>query len=366
LCRGGVVVVMLATKAPKRPLSNPSQRTPTDEEVLELERLVRLAVRAFFEAIDIVIVDTLVRHRAKMKDEAIAQLLNLPSKDVKASLNNLRSNMVVASETRNEKDQIITPQEETFYEPGQRKSRKSISHNLWYIDYPKFLDMLRFRLWKVSTNTHQDDKVFYKCTNPSCGRVYDAIKGPQYAFKCRDRCDSDLEKVIQSSTQGANLGTLNILMDQLKKCDDLPFPQFEKWITEVETDYEHRKAKPQRSHHGHKYGKDIVVKIEVDLNDLVHPSTSSIFPQEREEATNKGPPPWMSKPIDAIAANSGQLIIRVPPRTEKKAQNVVASSALSFSVPHWPSEPNYKYFFEKQSLCVLKKEPTKAKKEVQM
>jgi transcription initiation factor IIE alpha subunit len=341
----------------KRPGSSnkgpPPPRLPNDEEILDLERLVRLAARAFFDPIDIVILDNLIRLRSKVKDEALAQLLNLPTKEVKASLNFLKANYVVTSETRNEKDQIVTSQEENYYEPGQKKTRtKSINHNLWFIDYPKFMDMLRFRLWKLSTNTHQDEKVFYKCTNTSCQQIYDAIKGPQYAFKCRDKCDSPLEKVIQTSGQGANLGALTSLMDQLKKCDDLPFPQFEKWITEVEDDYEQTKAKP-RPRMGVKFGREIDVKIEVDLNELQHPATMSILPLVKDETVSRGPPPWMTKPINAIAANSGQLIIKTPVRMEKKTDK--QEVLFDLTVPHWPSDPHYKRFWELQS-CYLKKD----------
>jgi hypothetical protein len=120
-------------------------RTPTEAEVKELERLVQLTARAFYEPLDVVVLDNLIKKRCKVKDLALSQLLQLPQKTVQMSLNRLRNNLIVDYETRNEKDQVVTTQEENLdsFEKKRARSSKTV-HTLWYIDYPRFMDMLRF------------------------------------------------------------------------------------------------------------------------------------------------------------------------------------------------------------------------------
>ena len=106
-----------------------------------------------------------------------------------------------------------------------------------------------------------------------------------------------------------NLGALTVLMEHLKQCEDVPFPKIDGWITEVESDDE-QQARPKSHHEVPKQ------KIVVDL-DVKHPALICILPQENDQtSSDKGPPPWMNKPVDITLANTGKLILPAPPKKE--------------------------------------------------
>ena len=116
----------------------PEPRPPTDPELKKLERLIQLTIRAFFDPIDIVVIDELVRRRSKVKDKVLAQLLNLRPKEVQSSLYRMKDNLLVSHETRNEKNQIVTIQESRSNDMYKRARSMSIVHTFWVCQFSSF------------------------------------------------------------------------------------------------------------------------------------------------------------------------------------------------------------------------------------
>ena len=147
-----------------------------------------------------------------------------------------------------------------------------------------------------------------------------------------------------------NLGALTVLMEHLKQCEDVPFPKFDGWITEVESDDE-QQARP-KSHHGmakpgQKPGVEGKIEIVVDL-DVKHPASICILPQENDQtSSNKGPPPWMKKPVDITLANTGKLILPAPPKKET-GDPKNKQETLHAQVVHWPSKDGYRRYYAGQ------------------
>uniref|UniRef100_A0A7S4KGS3 HTH TFE/IIEalpha-type domain-containing protein n=1 Tax=Paramoeba aestuarina TaxID=180227 RepID=A0A7S4KGS3_9EUKA len=300
-----------------------ANKGPTDKQYRQLERVVRLTVRAFFDPAEIVVIDELVRQRqTKVKDEALAKLLHLKVRDVQRALNKLHPQMIVAFEKRNEKNEVVTSQEENNSgEPGQRRQRsKNIVHTLWYIDYPKFLDMLRYKLsvMQNSRSQRQSKTNPYECKK--CEKEYDVLVAALgHRFLC-EKCGQPLTEKVVNSNHG-NLDTLSLLTAQLQKCDDIPPPEHPRFITDV---VEHDESGSSKHapilRYDPKAPKSGDIKVVLDY-EWRHPALFPIVPDEDDsESSSKGPPPWMNMPINAEQANSGRLIIPVPRKEKEQLQ----------------------------------------------
>ena len=112
-------------------------RSPTDQEIKKLERLIQLTVRAFFQPIDIVVIDELVRRRSKVTDKALAKLLKLGGKEVQSSLYRMEKNWMVTLEMRNEKNQVVSSSQggesgsSGPYRHHRKVRNRSVVHALW-------------------------------------------------------------------------------------------------------------------------------------------------------------------------------------------------------------------------------------------
>ena len=146
------------------------------------------------------------------------------------------------------------------------------------------------------------------------------------------------------------LGALTILIEQVKQCEDIPFPKFENCITEVESDEEQQlrpKANQSMVRVGQKTGREGNIKIVLDMN-VKHPASISIIPQQTDRAGSLySPPPWMLKPVDISVANIGKLILPF----SKKNENIRTErkqDTKSYQDVHWPSKDLYKKYFASQ------------------
>ena len=340
--------------APKK-LEEPN-KSPTEKQYKQLERLVRLTVRAFFNPEEIVVIDELVRQRqTKVKDEALAKLLHLKLRDVQRALNKLQPQMIVAFEKRNEKNEVVTSQDETATEPGQRRQRsKNIVHTLWYIDYPKFLDMLRYKLWNMQNarTQQQTQSNTYECKK--CLMEYDVIAAALgHRFHCK-KCQLPLTEKVVRSNHG-NLDTLSILTAQLQKCDDIPPPEHPRFITDVLEDDRPGSSKQNPiMRYDPKATKSGDIKVVLDYESR-HPALFSIVPEDNDyESSSKGPPPWMNMPINASYANSGRLIIPVPRKEKEQLQR--DNFGLDVIGHYWGNNKTYNEYFRQQCSRLKAKE----------
>ena len=335
----------MMANAPKK--LDDTNKTPTEKQYKQLERLVRLTVRAFFNPEEIVVIDELVRQRqTKVKDEALAKLLHLRLKDVQRALNKLLPQMIVAFEKRNEKNEVVTSQDESASEPGQRRQRsKNIVHTLWYIDYPKFLDLLRYKLSIMqNARSQQPSKTLYECKK--CQMDFDELAAAHgHRFLCK-QCGERITEKVATSNHG-NVDTLSLLTAQLQKCDDIPPPKHPRFITDVVEDDQSGSSKHAPIlRYDPKAPKSGDIKVVLDFESR-HPALFPIVPEENDsESSSKGPPPWMNMPINADYANSGRLIIPVP--RKEKEQHQRDNFGLDVIGHFWGNSRTYNEYLEQQ------------------
>ncbi|KAJ5075099.1 transcription initiation factor iie alpha subunit [Anaeramoeba ignava] len=143
----------------------------------EMELLVKLVVRGFYNQVEIVIIDTLL-HEKDITEQQISQRLHLPMKQVQKSLNTLEKHKLINFKTIKEKlekkydsrsEEIIT-------------SHTQIKKNLYFIDFKSFIDTTIYRIAKIRKKLEADSKTqseSYFCSNPYCGRKYTAEEALQ-------------------------------------------------------------------------------------------------------------------------------------------------------------------------------------------
>ncbi len=128
-------------------------------------------------------------------------------------------------------------------------------------------------------------------------------------------------------------------------------------------DYGSIQAKYQHSSRtfGTRSGRDVLVKIEVDLH-LTHPAALSLYPQRKDdESLKRGPPPWMQKPIDPLRTNSGQLIVKAPPAAKRvRSDSGERDERDGVVAHHFPSDKMFRVFLSAQERFVDR--PTKRPK----
>lgn len=129
------------------------------------ERLVATVARAFYDDNTVVIMDALMRERF-IRDEEFGPRLKLCSKDVRSILGQLENERLVSYEDLTMDD--------------KRTSR------CWYIDYKRFYLLVRYRMFLMTKEVQDREKLqynrlFFEC--PTCGDKYPEIKAMQMINK---------------------------------------------------------------------------------------------------------------------------------------------------------------------------------------
>ena len=121
----------------------------------------------------------------------MGKVVNLQHKQVRKILSELHRDHMVCTEALNDK-----------------RHGGSSSMTYWYIDYKYFVDVVKYRLYKMSEFLKEREQMemvrqIYLCSNASCGREYTALEAQrlntprQYEFLC-GHCGEPLLEVSYS------------------------------------------------------------------------------------------------------------------------------------------------------------------------
>mmetsp|Transcript_24337 Transcript_24337/g.68193 ORF Transcript_24337/g.68193 Transcript_24337/m.68193 type:complete len:358 (+) Transcript_24337:346-1419(+) len=296
---------------------------PTREQLAGLERLVQMVMRAFYKPECIVVVDELVRHRCRVKDEVLAKLLNLPKRQILQTLHFLKGDRVVDFEMRNERNErIFEPEPAAEETMGKKRYRSSTNHTLWHVDYKMFLDVVSYRVQKLQEEFAPERRAAeqYDFVCDTCRRRHDDITASHLMFFC-EKCGQELreEKRVIPESEAAAAQFLAPIVDQLRLVSSFPLPRFDRDVTEVEESEDGRLLAKYKSRTasaaGHSSTSTRLAAGEMGINVIVdrdHPA-ALVVTAEAALAASEGDTSlisWLTKPVDAEATRRAILITR--------------------------------------------------------
>eukprot|EP00911_Craspedida_sp_UC1_P002358 UC1_evm1s1769 len=186
----------------------------------ELHDLMRLVLRAFYDPVEILVCDVLLRDSC-VKQEDIAALLQLDEqRQVHIALNRLYE------------DKIVKYRE--MEDPRRDPALKKQKFRFWYIDYATFTNMVKYRLERMRLNFETRDRE--SATKESmvcggCGRRFVDLEAEDmwdgFAFRCPD-CGGEVDAMdtndtLEDVSGGVKLMTTQLaaVYEKLARIDDL-------------------------------------------------------------------------------------------------------------------------------------------------
>lgn len=178
---------------------------------IDLKRLLRYVLKAFYEPELCLIMDLLLMYRC-INEDAIASILKLELKPIRQHINTLKAEKFIAEK----------PIMETT---SDGKNSKNI---FYYIDFKMMVNVIKYKLEKMRQQIEIEEKTVgvhasatYKCIN--CGFKYTALDIVEIYFTMRcNRCDNG--QVEEDETAQASCNASNIMYrynTQMKKIFDL-------------------------------------------------------------------------------------------------------------------------------------------------
>ena len=189
-----------------------------------LNELVQVVSRLFYEEQHVIIMDIMLLDRVLL-DEIIAHKIKLIPREASKFIAKLKDDHMLSVLVRNEK----TPE------------GKTLTRSYYYIDYKKFVDMVKFKIYKIRKNlesmmTNETENKSYFC--PSCDKSFgllevDSLIDPStFLFHC-DFCSTELqEKVKVKSQSEADLNHKRFMeqcgsiIELLKQTEKITLPLF--------------------------------------------------------------------------------------------------------------------------------------------
>lgn len=211
--------------------TNGTQQPDKDVDTLaDIRLLLQYVSRAFYEVRHILLLDQLIRKEA-MKDEELAARLGVGPKELAKA-----ANMLI-------RDQLISVYLRAEVKPG---ASKATQRTYYYIDYKHCVDVIKWRLWKISKvlddkQRNVIDGQGYLC--PRCKTTYSTLDISGLAmtatsFLCEicntplDDNDNDIE-VQKNKDRMQRLNSQSTLIKKtLQKADKVVVPAFDiaQWV----------------------------------------------------------------------------------------------------------------------------------------
>ncbi|KAI9091539.1 hypothetical protein DFS34DRAFT_323564 [Phlyctochytrium arcticum] len=210
-----------------------SRETAAAKEILK--RLVALVARAYYEPKHIVVLDLLCRVNSQ-RDEELAKQMRVQAKELHKVCGKLKLDGLIKVEARAE---LVGPVLDS-------RPQRKISRSYYYIDYKHFVDVVKFRIYRIGKIIEKEVQeqianMPYKC--PNCGREYSALD-----FAMLDKTENmiplcDVCKIeIQQGTTGTDatgtsekytrfMSESQPIVDLLKQTDKMVIPE---WVTDVD------------------------------------------------------------------------------------------------------------------------------------
>ncbi|OMJ18492.1 Transcription initiation factor IIE subunit alpha [Smittium culicis] len=183
----------------------------SNESVAKVQLLVSIVARAFYADKYILALDYLNKKERAREDE-ISRFLQVPLKEVHKICGRLREEKLLRSQTRME---------------SRKAEQKPISRTYYQLDYCLFVDVIKWRMWKLQQIVKSKMEVVKYSTLQAMSLV-DFTTG---LFKC-EICSGPLDDNTNSESAIKSQEILSKLMDQctpilnvLKQTDSLVLPQ---------------------------------------------------------------------------------------------------------------------------------------------
>ncbi|KAJ1985309.1 hypothetical protein H4R34_000130 [Dimargaris verticillata] len=188
-----------------------------------VKNLVSYVGRAFLEPRSVIALDY-INMRESVRDDELAGFMKIPLRDVHKLGGLLKEGHLIKIATRME---------------PRKPDQRMIPKTYYYIDYKHFVDVIKWKMWKLQKNAGDQmqtevDKKGYIC--PQCRTAYDALDILNFCdpatglFYC-ERCRTELVENLQTESNVGAQETLSRLMDQfgpiinlLKKTDSIIIP----------------------------------------------------------------------------------------------------------------------------------------------
>ncbi|KAJ1978246.1 hypothetical protein H4R35_001985 [Dimargaris xerosporica] len=188
-----------------------------------VKNLVSYVGRAFLEPRSIIALDY-INMRESVRDDELAGFMKIPLRDVHKLGGLLKEGHLIKIATRME---------------PRKPDQRMIPKTYYYIDYKHFVDVIKWKMWKLQKNAGDQmqteaDKKGYIC--PQCRTAYDALDilnlcDPTTGLFYCERCRTELIENTQAESNVGAQETLSRLMDQfgpiinlLKKTDSIIIP----------------------------------------------------------------------------------------------------------------------------------------------
>jgi len=210
--------------------TSPTSPEDQPDPLADIRLLLQYVARAFYEVRHILLFELLIRKEA-MKDEELASRLGIAPKDVAKAANQLV------------RDQLVSTYMRAELKPG---AYKATQRTYYFIDYKHCVDVIKWRMWKMSKvlddkQRNVIDGQGYVC--PRCKKTYSTldISGLSMtatSFLC-EICGTPLndnENDIEVQKNKDRMQRLNsqtmIIKKNLQKADQIVIPPFDiaKWV----------------------------------------------------------------------------------------------------------------------------------------
>ncbi|KAI7964514.1 hypothetical protein MJO29_002612 [Puccinia striiformis f. sp. tritici] len=210
--------------------TQPTSPEDQNDPLADLRLLLQYVARSFYEVRHILLFDQLIRKEA-MKDEELSARLGIGAKDLAKAANQLV------------RDQLVSTYMRAELKPG---AYKATQRTYYYIDYKHCVDVIKWRMWKMSKvlddkQRNVIDGQGYVC--PRCKKTYSTldISGLSMtatSFLCEicgtplNDNENDIEvQKNKDRMQRLNSQTMTIKKN-LQKADQIVIPTFDiaKWV----------------------------------------------------------------------------------------------------------------------------------------
>ena len=178
-----------------------------------LKRFAQLVAHAFYQPKYFLLIDILVKNTI-VSEENLSKMLHSEARQLRAVL------------TQFSKDKLIRTKFKNIPRPEGKPQRISY----YYIDYQMFVNVVRFRLYKMGEKLEQEeihsDRTTYYCTNQECKKTYteleiDKLMNPMERNLICERCREVVEEEERKDHPTSTRSTILKLNKQLKPINDL-------------------------------------------------------------------------------------------------------------------------------------------------
>eukprot|EP01080_Neovahlkampfia_damariscottae_P010915 gene10915-3620_t len=158
----------------------------SNEEKL-VENLIKLVVRAFYDPIHIVLMDTLLREK-RMTDSELSEKIKLEPRVITKSLQELFKDLLVSNSIHSEK----VP-----------KMSKTQYITTWFIDIPTFVNAVRVKIKKIEIYIKENlqKQIEYTCNNSDCEAIYEYYEVVNLtSFLCQVCRQGEITEIISQDS----------------------------------------------------------------------------------------------------------------------------------------------------------------------